>query len=104
MRNKSGNMAPPFKWMTLTQAAERIGISPRQLTQRTEEGEIAYKREGRRGRGGVGQFLFAEADVDSYNARKRVPAKHEWVQNVERVPAVPTRIFINPEDCGSGLE
>lgn len=90
--------------MTLKQAAERIGISSRQLTQRAEEGEIAYKREGRRGRGGVGQFLFAEADVDSYNARKRVPAKHEWVQNVERVPTMPTRIFISPDDCGSGLE
>jgi hypothetical protein len=92
------------KWLTLTQAAQRIGISPRQLSMRAQEGEIAYKREGRRGRGGVGQFLFAEADVDSYNARKRVPAKYEWAQKIERVPAIPTRIFIDPESCRSGFE
>jgi hypothetical protein len=96
-------VSSPIKWLTLKQAAERIGISPRQLTQRAEEGEIAYKREGRRGRGGVGKFLFAEADVDSYNARRRVPSRYEWVRDFEPVPTIPTRIFIDPENCGDGL-
>jgi len=104
MEKKQSSVAPPVKWLTLKQAAERIGISPAQLTQRAEEGEIAHKREGRRGRGGVGQFLFAESDVDAYNARKRIPAKYEWVKNVERAPVVTTKIFIDPDDCGSGLE
>ena len=92
------------KWLTLRQAAERIGISPRQLSLRAAEGEIAYKREGRRGRGGVGKFLFAEADVDTYNARKRVPAKHEWINEFKPVQRMSTRIFIDPENCGDGLD
>jgi hypothetical protein len=91
------------RWLTLKQAAERIGISPRQLSQRAAEGEIAYKREGRRGRGGVGTFRFSEADVDSYNARKRVPAKHEWEDSSAPIQRIPTRIFIDPESCGDGL-
>jgi hypothetical protein len=93
----------PISWLTLRQAAERIGISPRQLAQRAEHGEIAHKREGRRGRGGVGQYLFEAADVEAYNSRKRIPARFEWAAKIDPHPKRSTWVFIDPDSCGNSL-
>ena len=89
-------------WLSLKEAATLIGISPRQLAQLAEEGEIAYKREGHAGRKGMGKFLFSKCDVDTYNARKRIPARFE--REAPKTPTMRTRIYVDPDDCGSSGE
>jgi hypothetical protein len=91
-------------WLSLKEAAALVWISPRQLTQRAEQGEIAHKREGQKGRGRRGVFLFARSDVEAYNSRKRIPARYELEVPKCTVPTIWTRMFIDPNDCNHSNE
>lgn len=80
-----------------------IGVSTRQLARYAAQGQIAHKREGRRGRGGGGEFLFLPEDVEKFNSRTTIPAKAGRSMSSPKRPVVKARAHIDPKICGRTL-
>jgi hypothetical protein len=54
------------KWFTLQEAADYLRVSCKQLRQRCNVGKIKFRREGRRGRNGAGEYRFRRDWLDEY--------------------------------------
>ena len=62
----------PLQWLTLKEAAVLAGVSEKVMRNLLVTRQIAHKREGRRGRGGVGVYLIPRSAVEEYNELKLI--------------------------------
>jgi excisionase family DNA binding protein len=59
-------------WLTLKEAADYLGISEKSLRGKCKRRELPYRKEGSRGRGGAGIYLFRQSDLEAYLQSKMI--------------------------------
>lgn len=92
------------KWFSLTEAAEYLGIGTKSLTARCRAREITFCRLGHKGRNRQGQFRFRVRWLEEFLERHTVAAIPPRVQKRPIHRPIPTKIFIDPRDCGNPFE
>ncbi len=96
-----------MKWYTLKEAASYLGISERQLRHRCSQRMIKHRREGTRGRGRAGDYLFLHEWLNDYIAMGTIPLSKRFSIHPEvtkRKVRIPCKQHIPESQWGSSLD
>lgn len=103
IRVGGGQIAFP-KWLSLSEAADYLGVGTKLLSSRCEAREITFVRVGHTGRNRKGRYRFRVQWLDDYLERITIHAHTPPVRNYARPRPLVTEIFIDPRDCGNPFE
>ncbi len=94
------------EWLTLSQAAIYLGLTRSALINRCDGRLIQFRKEGRMGRGGAGQYRFRKEWLDDYIERTTIvvaPEIQPRVRHPRMKVALARKSFINPGESGRSI-